>query len=908
VLSLGPIGFAMPAALLALLLLPALWWLLRVTPPAPLRVRFPPVRLLAALAPTEDTVERTPPWLLALRLTLVAAVIVGLARPLIDAPEALPGRGPLILVMDDGWASGAGWTARVTLAESLIGRAERDGRAVLLVGTAPTADGDGDLRPVAAATALQRLRALQPKPWPTRRRLAVDRLSADPGLHRGPSGAVVWLADGLADEDGGAAADLVTALRPLGAVTVALTEAARQPLVLSSPERRGEDLVVRAMRAGGDAAVVGDGNGPVVRAVGDDGAALARTPLQATAGGGGEAVLSLPAELRRQLARVEVEGADTAAGVLMMDDRWRRRPVGVVDAAAAAGDLPLLGTRYYLERALESVAEVRRGRIDTLLARDLSLLIVADGGVAAADRDRVQGWVRGGGVLLRFAGPGLGEDESVGDPLLPVPLRAGDRVMGGSLAWRRPAHLAPFPPTGPFAGLHSAADIEVRRQVLAEPSPDLAAHTWAALDDGTPLITARRVGDGWLVLIHTTANTDWSNLPLSGLFVAMLERIVGVGRLGASPPGSAMLPPHQVLDGFGRPGPPPPSARPIAADAAATIAPGPAHPPGLYGDGAIRRAVNLGPAVATVRGIGTLPAGIATRSYAPDPGVDLRPWLLGLALVLALADLAASLALRGLLRPPSWSRRAAAVVVAVAAVAGPARGQAIVADGTAPAAALTTRLAYVVTGDPAVDAVSRAGLAGLTTVVNRRTAAELTTPDGVDPERDELAFYPLLYWPLVAGRPAPSAAAAERLAAYRGHGGTIVFDARRPGGGRSTELAALARGLDLPPLTPAPPDHVLGRAFYLLKAFPGRWSGGTLWVEAGGVHDGVASVIAGDHDWAGAWAVDDLGRPLQAAVPGGERQRELALRFGVNLVMYVLTGSYKADQVHLPAILERIGR
>jgi hypothetical protein len=83
-----------------------------------------------------------------------------------------------------------------------------------------------------------------------------------------------------------------------------------------------------------------------------------------------------------------------------------------------------------------------------------------------------------------------------------------------------------------------------------------------------------------------------------------------------------------------------------------------------------------------------------------------------------------------------------------------------------------------------------------------------------------------------------------------------------------------------------------------------------VWVEghAGGTNDGVSSIIIGANDWASAWAVDDNGRPISAVVPGGARQREMAYRFGVNLVMYAFTGNYKADQVHVPAILERLGQ
>jgi hypothetical protein len=151
-------------------------------------------------------------------------------------------------------------------------------------------------------------------------------------------------------------------------------------------------------------------------------------------------------------------------------------------------------------------------------------------------------------------------------------------------------------------------------------------------------------------------------------------------------------------------------------------------------------------------------------------------------------------------------------------------------------------------------------------------------------------------------------------------GGTILFDTRDAGGQSEGEygsatisqqlLRRLVGAIKMPPLVPVPPDHVLTKSFYLMHEFPGRWGNGQVWIEPveDRVNDGVASVIVGGNDWAGAWAVDGQGRPAFPVVPGGEPQREMALRFGVNLVMYVLTGNYKTDQVHVPAILERLGQ
>lgn len=914
-LTLGSLAFATPIALLALILLPGIWWLLRLTPPAPKRIPFPPVRFLAGLASTEESAARTPPWLLVLRIVLALAVVFGAAHPLINAGGKLAGSGPMVLIVDDGWAAARDWPARQAMMTGLIDNAEREGRSVAVATTAAT-DVDAPrqaIRLFAAGEARKFAQGLQPKPWETDRPAAVEALIELARETDWRPGAVIWLSDGLEEADADKGIGIFAeSLKPLGAVTVVSPSAVNAVKVLRTPAVDDKTLVFNLMRSNSAGETV-----VVLRALSEDGGLLAREKVRFADGKRRiDARLTLPAEFLNRLARVEIEGENTAAAVVLVDLRWQRRPVGLVTGEGGASDQPLLGSLYYLERALAPMAEVRQGSVAGLLARELAVLVVADGaGPTANALDAVVRWVERGGVLLRFAGPRLASNPGMGDPLLPVQLRGGDRTIGGALSWRSPAKLAPFPANSPFFGLTVPADVEIRRQVLAQPSLDLAQHTWAQLDDGTPLVTATRRGDGWLVLVHTTANAEWSDLPLSGLFVEMLERMIALSRGASAGPGGPPLAPLETLDGFGRLGSPPSEARAIAADVFAETRAGPRHPPGFYGGGEGRHALNLSETVPDPTPLGSLPQGIVRTSYGGASEIDLRPWLLGIALFLAIVDLAVSLALRGFLRMPGTTARrnalGTAVIITAAAIHGAALAQMTITDGTAMPSSLTTRLAYVLTGDAEVDAVSRAGLTGLGAVVNRRTAVELGPPVAVDPETDELVFYPLLYWPLSDGAAPPSPRAADRLVSYMRSGGTILFDTRTRGGGiRPGGLRNLAAALDIPPLIPAPKDHLLGRAYYLLSDFPGRWTGGTVWVEPGGEHvnDGVTPVIAGSHDWAGAWAVDEALRPMFTVVPGGERQREMAYRFGVNVVMYVLTGSYKADQVHLPAILERLGQ
>jgi hypothetical protein len=259
--------------------------------------------------------------------------------------------------------------------------------------------------------------------------------------------------------------------------------------------------------------------------------------------------------------------------------------------------------------------------------------------------------------------------------------------------------------------------------------------------------------------------------------------------------------------------------------------------------------------------------------------------------------------------------------------AGPVAAQ---TDEAALYAANETVLAYVLTGNPRVDRISKAGLTGLSHELFDRTAIEPADPVAVDLETDELSLLPILYWPVTESQPQPSDAAYAKLNDYLRYGGMILFDTLDSDLGASfggatpngRALQRVALKLDIPPLEPVPSDHVLTRTFYLLQDFPGRFYDAPVWVEAArdaetveglpfrNLNDGVTPVVIGGNDWASAWAVLDDGQPMFPIGRGigGERQREMAIRFGVNLVMHVMTGNYKSDQVHVPALLDRLGQ
>ena len=333
--------FVAPWVLLALPALPLLWWLLRVTPPAPRTEIFPAVRLLAGLPTTEETPARTPWWLLLLRLVAAGAVIIGLAQPVLRAGGSLAGTGPILLVIDDGWAAAADWPQRIAAADAILDRANREARAVRLLTTAPDV---ADIPPtltgaLSAAEMRARIAALRPRPWSS------DRAAAARALKSAGESARFYIADGLtdgADWDG-----FASALRAGGSVTVLGADPPLARLLLT-PIAEADGLRVRLAQV----------PRPLPETVGvlaqtGDGRSIARLDLTIPGNSpNAEAKLAIPAELRNRLTRLVLDGVQGVGGVMLLDEGFRRRPVGLLAGDATTADVPLTGPLFYVRRAL----------------------------------------------------------------------------------------------------------------------------------------------------------------------------------------------------------------------------------------------------------------------------------------------------------------------------------------------------------------------------------------------------------------------------------------------------------------------------------------------------------------------------------------------------------------------------
>ena len=913
-LTLGPLTFLAPLALLGLIILPLIWWLLRITPPKPVQQSFPPLRILQNVVTEDETPNSTPLWLLMFRLFLVALAAIALSQPLMSKPEGIEDK-PLILVIEDSWDAAPNWPKISKEAENRIADARRKNMPVMIMQT--TKLGDIEAEFVSAADALRRVKTMVPAPVKNDRKSLqtafknLPEFTDEAGARKTIDSDLIWLSSGVTEAS---ETDklLAESLSNFKSKTILSPIATTMPLVPGKLSETVDGFRSLWHRASGNGIRTTD-----ITAHGRDGRVIGRgeisfAPNETQA----EAMIELPSELRSRVTALRATDSVAAGSVMLLDDSWGRPLIGVMTEGQDSGS-PLLSEPFYAETALKPYADVYRGSLDDLLPLSPSIIVMPD--AARSNSQLLKEFVDNGGLLIRFAGPKLAKRT---DTLIPVALRQGGRALGGALTWEDPQNLSEFAVDSPFFGLTIPDDIEVKSQVMAEPGAETDSRTWARLQDGSPIVTTSEQGFGRIVLFHVTAGPDWSNIPVSGLYVEMLRRLLTLSKtskVANLETGTGDWAPERVLNGYGRLVTPNLLNEAIPNNQIETTTNFTLNPPGLYRQGPRRKALNLKTNPDDYREIAKL-SGIDMANYGKTTRKNLGGILLAIALtLLALDAIFAILAagrLRALLARFRPSGKLASLLV-IGVVMGVTATDAQAQDDEYFEDALSMHLAYIKTGNARTDEMSEAAMQGLVNALTKRTTIEPGGVRGVNPETDNLVYYPFLYWPIDRDTPPLSDKEVTALNGFMASGGTLVLDTQDSGdqflrdGAAHPGLKRVTEKLDIPALKELPEDHVINKTFYLINVYPGRWANGKVWVDKnqnGVAQDGVSSVIIGSNDWAAAWAEDEDGTPLIELERDIPRQRKMALRFGVNLAMYALAGNYKADQVHSKALIERIGQ
>lgn len=885
----GQLGFLYPSLLWGLLLLPALYLLIRLLPPRPRTVTFPALGLLKDLEKRLPP-PRTPPWwLMLLRLLAVALFILAMAHPVIKKDTANLGTAPMVIFVDNGWAAQQNWPVLTERLRLLLAQARASNTKVMVQGTADAFSGDA-LPLVSATKALENLPQLQPRPWPTEAAKVAEAV-AD-AAEKQKTYQPIWLSAGVMPPEERNA--FVAAAEGLGRTRAFLPARARLPLSITraTPQQGGFDVKLHRPEKGGarDVSVtLRDMRGNFVTRQGgrfDKGEQAATLNL------------TLPKQLQTP-GYFSLDGQGHTGAWYGVSNIAGLPKVGVVGGSSS--DFPLLNGFYYLEKALSPA--LTPDKLDvTTTGQGYDVLFVV--GQPSNPKALAQ-WAEDGGVLVTFAATWLQENSSAA-PLLPVSLREFPRTLEGALSWTGALGLKNVTPNTPLSPLKDDPlpdDVHIKKQFLPRADAAVSEKTWLTLEDDTPLISGARHGAGWRVLMHVPAVATWSNLPASGLFVRLTQTLsaLAVANKGAESSFTFPLPAYKLLTAQTQLKSPQQGEMlteqntPVSRKA----------PPGLYGTRQTPYIHQLSQEQRQVRHISPsdLRGLTATFYNEEQQQKPLTTPLILLALLLMVAD---SLLRLNLVHKRLLARAAAggtmALLLSLSLVI---PGTALAQDAATglPEGAHQVQLAYIDSGNESVNTISERGLASLSQILANRTTVTPVPPEKLNPATDELGYYPVIFWPVTSSLSGLNRQAAENIRLYVENGGLLVIDGHTDVGHARQAVQAITNRVLPFPLKALDSDHVLNRSYYLLEnQTPGRHTG-PLWLEQS---HRLSRVLIGAHDWLGAWAHSPEGKPLRPIPGGGSQQRARAIRFGVNVVMYALLGDYKADQTHVETLLKRM--
>jgi hypothetical protein len=998
-------SFHQPLWLLPLLLLPLLWWWLRQRDRQPLTVAFPATRLLLNFINLVPR-ARPPIWRRVLQLLLLASLMVALAQPYWPSRRPPIANQPTLLVIDNGWLAGQHWGSLQQAAITLLDQLPAD-QPVYVISTTSLAAPLPSLgqQPIAVEEAKAMIRRWQPNSWPIDPGFA-EHLKAQPWWYQ--LGQVWWLTGSMQDQASKNVMGNLEASLPMGgrlrpllvgrqqAVLTGLTPLASLNSLTSPTSPTDTALPANAIKPEGWLVQLNSSGGSQrqeLQLLDEDGQLLAQQ--QVTLVGGAQTIpLLAPTPQLAKASQLRLVGQRHPGAVWLLPVGASHAGVGLIgEAASLQSRPPLSQAAHYLTQALQPSPPVMAD-VAALLAEGggnpipAMMLWPEDQILNAEERTALTAWVSRGGVLLRLGVSVDSNDGSYGslsfgdraqsnngvitDALLPVRLLAEPRRFGGLLTpqVQQRVRAAANSPVADLADL-ADSDLAIQQAWLSLPDVEQASETWLSLPDGSPLLSARPLGQGWLLLLHVPATPNWSDLPMSALFPQLLQRLAMFAGQQPAVRGMVAMPAHgqslageknaaagvdlaanlvaekaaspatvkvpektaglmawRQLDGYGRlvPAQSHSQALPLDKPTAVTYD----HPPGYYGMAGSARPLN--PDWQT--------AGLQMQegeSWLTIPETNLtRPCLLLALALLTLLGLCDAFGRR--LRfysslytsPPakpgaqsgvqplpalsptkSWLGRfgkkllmlLAVMVPALMAINQPLHAQPATQPATSFAEAPS--LAYVIGNDARLNRLCDTGLSELSGVMAMRTSLTLGAPVGLDMTKPAVQAvvgrYPMLYWLVPTGDGAVTPALLQGLRRYIALGGLLVIDLGQRG--NAPLPAAWADAMALPPLAAMPADHVLTRSFYLLRQLDGQPGlSDTLLLARAAAGMEVAPALLARRNWVAAWSEASLG-DMQAKGDG-----EMAIRSGINLVIYAFTGQYKADQVHMPAIMQRLGQ
>ncbi|MDC3091076.1 DUF4159 domain-containing protein [Rickettsiales bacterium] len=894
-----------PYAFLIFIFFPVFWKILRTLPLSPKLIKFPAIKIIA----NEQSIDQSPAKLsypiVLLRLLILTFIIFAISQPIINKQDSSPKN--YLIILDNSWISSTTWNKKIEDIKNLISTNESiKNKYSIITTTEYDKNKVFKLFNKNSDEIKKILFSLKPLSWNPNYDLIRNELI---GLDE-KFDSIYWFTEKVVNKQ---KISLIENIGERNLKVVASSETLIPP-ILKLRKRGDEEYefeITHPLNIFSKGTIdCYDLKKRLLYRIDYESESKKNEDKFIT-----KVKATIPISIKNKIGFFQMSNQKSPVSVVLLSESNRKKNIGITRYGNQGIQSEFAGGNYYVKKALEKNYNIWEGSLEKLLNEEIQIIFIDDLYTVKSNLEsKLLTWISNGGTLIKFGGEKLANDISnesfntINDYLS----LTGEIVdLNNKLSIKKTMKVSEIESLSPFYGLEISNEVEVKKylQTRSNLSKD-ELDIWMKLENGTPLVSSFPYSKGRLIFFHLPLNNSWSNFSLSYSFLDILERIVGQTK-GINSKKDRFLKPYLTLGGFGdlqKPSSQNLSLKNFNENKEIKI--NYFHPPGLYKDSDGIISLNMSNHLDQTFKLYKFDDNYISEIIDTDKSKSLMPILLMISILLFMIETFITLFQRQLIifDKKLLLRRFIFLFIIIYS------NFSIAATDKYIPEYMENRIGYILSGNEQIDNLSENGLNVISRFVSAKTASIFDTPKSIALDKDNLYFYPLIYWPIISNLNEIKVEEKKKIESFIEDGGLLLIDCNIEKS--SLEFSMCFRNIEfffrtmqISKFTLLNNKNPISKSFYLLNSFPGRRNNDVYVAYNNSKStDNAASIILGDNYWAEAWAKDEQNRYIFPLLENMENQRLLSLRFGLNLIIYALTGNYKTDQVHIPEILKRMDK
>ena len=889
------IFFTYPLVLFAFLLLPFIWKFLKTVPPSPKLKKFPGIVFLAKYKSMDHKPEKNSNLIIFLRLFLISTIILGFSQPqIIKSNDDIVSN---LIIIDNSKFSSIAWRSTINKITELILENNNEQNNFSIITSTELAKNDlFYLHEKNASETLESISNLKPLSWNPNYLLLKEKINN----FKKKFDNIYWFTEPI---DFKHKKNLFENLNQNN-IKVFNIDKEKIPPIIKFKKQQNDTFNFEIFHP------LKIFNEVTIDCYSLDGKLLFKNSFSTDLIKKqdfyvSEVKLEVPLNLKNKIDYFKFNNINSSSTKIFLSETQKKKTVGIVETNQNFQNLNLDSGNYFVKKALKTNFKVKKQDLKEILDKEIKLLFIDDQSINYDEsNERLEKWISEGGTLVKFGGENFIKNikSQSHQKLRSAFSLTGKKIsVKGNLSLKQSLKLSEISNESPLFGLKVPNEIEIKEYIESSPlNFTRNINVWLRLENGTPLISSVSQSKGQIIFFHIPCNTDWSNLTLSYFFVDILQKIVDQSK-GIKLKGERALKPFKNLDALGELIDPSPQSLNIPnINKLKTLKINYNYPPGLYKDIYGIYALNSENSSQFEFKLLNFDDNVSFYQKYNEKNINLKDTLFILSIFLFITDTIITLFLRQLVNFKQLNFFFFCLSAFLS--------YELVAEKIKISEISENKIGYILNGNPEIDKVSYNGLKTLSGIITQKTAAIFTDPKSIDLKNDKLFSFPLIYWVTdTRVRALP-----KKIKQYINDGGLLLIDCKLNEDeiiiDKCLERFETLLESNFPgKLEMLDKSHAIAKSFYLLQDFPGRRNEPVFFLKSNSIKfDNASSVIFGINDWAGAWAKKNKEDFLLPILENNSNQRKSSFRFGLNLLIYSLTGNYKTDQVHVPEILKRM--